>query len=210
MLPFETPSVFDQLPRYLLKIPRVVKDQKHKFDTDDLFRKLSREGEVRYTGFRDRPREERQIRFQNGVREGHTDLAFVASGTNLQLVFSPCPPVLGYSQDYCDFTKERGKVHLRSAFIMNGVCVRWRGWVDLERLDGAGCLEFDEDRARIEDAILREQIEVYNQRVRQLEEIHKVHAANTTSATVKREEEVRRREFEKEQRDNNNDEMILP
>lgn len=46
MLPFETPSVFDQLPRYLLKIPRVVKDQKHKFDTDDLFRKLSREGEV--------------------------------------------------------------------------------------------------------------------------------------------------------------------
>lgn len=45
-MPFETPSVFDQLPRYLLKIPRVVKDQKHKFDTDDLFRKLSREGEV--------------------------------------------------------------------------------------------------------------------------------------------------------------------
>lgn len=46
MLPFETPSVFDQLPRYLLKIPRVVKDQKHKFETEDLFKKLSREGEV--------------------------------------------------------------------------------------------------------------------------------------------------------------------
>lgn len=66
--------------------------------------------QVRYTGFRDRPREERQIRFQSGVREGHTDIAFVANGTNLQLMFSACPPVLGYSQDYCDFTKERGKV----------------------------------------------------------------------------------------------------
>ncbi|XP_003746155.1 protein big brother [Galendromus occidentalis] len=204
MLPFETPSVFDQLPRYLLKIPRVVKDQKHKFETEDLFKKLSREGEVRYTGFRDRPREERQIRFQSGVREGHTDIAFVANGTNLQLMFSACPPVLGYPQDYCDFSKERGKVHLRSSFIMNGVCVRWRGWIDLERLDGIGCVEFDEDRARIEDAILRDQIEVYNQRLRQLEEIRKVH-------TVKREDEARRRrDFEKEPHDNNNDEMILP
>ena len=50
MLPFETPSVFDQLPRYLLKIPRVVKDQKHKFETEDLFKKLSREGEVSRSG----------------------------------------------------------------------------------------------------------------------------------------------------------------
>lgn len=32
---------------------------------------------------------------------------------------------------------------------MNGVCVLWRGWVDLHRLDGAGRLEFDEDRARV-------------------------------------------------------------
>jgi Core binding factor beta subunit len=32
---------------------------------------------------------------------------------------------------------------------MNGVCVRWKGWVDLERLDGVGCLEYDEDKAQV-------------------------------------------------------------
>lgn len=42
---------------------------------------------------------------------------------------------------------------------MNGVCIRFRGWIDLERLDGAACLEFDERRALHEDQILREQID---------------------------------------------------
>jgi hypothetical protein len=41
------------------------------------------------------------------------------------------------------------QVHLRSHFIMNGVCVRWRGWIDLERLDGVGCLEYDEEKAQV-------------------------------------------------------------
>ena len=41
------------------------------------------------------------------------------------------------------------QVHLKAQFILNGVCVIWRGWVDLHRLDGTGCLEFDEDRARV-------------------------------------------------------------
>lgn len=53
---------------------------------------------------------------------------------------------------------------------MNGVCVRWRGWIDLERLDGVGCLEYDEERAAEEDALLREQLERYNQRLRDFEE----------------------------------------
>ncbi|KAL0274324.1 UNVERIFIED_CONTAM: hypothetical protein PYX00_006775 [Menopon gallinae] len=53
---------------------------------------------------------------------------------------------------------------------MNGVCVRWRGWIDLERLDGVGCLEYDEDKAQIEDSMLRDQIERYNQRLRDFEE----------------------------------------
>ena len=48
---------------------------------------------------------------------------------------------------------------MRSPFILNGVCVRWRGWLDLERLDGVGCLEFDEESALLEDAKLREQVE---------------------------------------------------
>ena len=54
--------------------------------------------------------------------------------------------------------------------ILDGVCIRWRGWIDLERLDGIGCLEYDEDRGRIEEAILKEQIEQYKMRMREFEE----------------------------------------
>ncbi|RWS10503.1 protein big brother-like protein, partial [Dinothrombium tinctorium] len=119
MLPFEAPTIFEQLPRFIFKMPRVVQDQKSKFETDELFRRLSRESEVRcsidfdvdlfsvrYTGYRDRPLDERQIRFQNSVREGHAETAFITTGTNLQLVFNPC--VNGYN-DSCDFDKEHGK-----------------------------------------------------------------------------------------------------
>lgn len=62
------------------------------------------------------------------------------------------------------------QVHIKSHFIMNGVCVKFRGWLDLERLDGVGCLEYDERRAVHEDALLREQIDRYNQRLRDFEE----------------------------------------
>ena len=91
-------------------MPRVVPDQREKFENDELFRKLSRESEVsvyffgrllpelyschdiltvaicsqtlptshsfqaRYTGYRDRPHEERQVRFQTECREGHADI----------------------------------------------------------------------------------------------------------------------------------------
>ncbi|XP_013779489.2 protein big brother-like [Limulus polyphemus] len=174
MLPFETPSIYDHLPRFVFKMPRVVADQKAKFESDELFRKLSRESEVKYTGYRDRSQEDRQIRFQSGCREGHIEVAFTTTGTNLQLVFSPCTN--GYS-DGCDFEKEQGKVHITSSFIMNGVCVRWRGWFDVERLDGVGCLEYDEERAQVEDAILREQIDRYNQRLRDFEEKQRAYRA---------------------------------
>ncbi|ROT70191.1 Protein big brother [Penaeus vannamei] len=53
---------------------------------------------------------------------------------------------------------------------MNGVCVRWRGCLDLERLDGVGCLEFDEDAARLEDAILRDELEKYKAKLREFED----------------------------------------
>ncbi|XP_049800454.1 protein big brother isoform X1 [Schistocerca nitens] len=173
MLPFDSIGLYEQpKPRFIFKMPRVVPDQKAKFEADELFRRLSRESEVRYTGYRDRPLEERQARFHNGCREGHTEIAFVATGTNIQLVFNPSTN--GYSTAdpgrECDFDKEHGKVHLRSHFIMNGVCVRWRGWIDLERLDGVGCLEYDEERAQLEDSMLRDQIERYNQRLRDFEE----------------------------------------
>ncbi|XP_060517626.1 protein big brother-like [Cylas formicarius] len=170
MMPFDAMSLYEQpKPRFIFKMPRVVPDQKAKFESDELFRRLSRESEIRYTGYRDRPQEERVARFQNACREGHTEIAFAATGTNLQLVFAPPSP--GYMPEKeCDFEKEPGKVNIKASFIMNGVCVRWRGWIDLERLDGVGCIEYDEERALQEDAILREQIERYNQRLREFED----------------------------------------
>lgn len=62
---------------------------------------------------------------------------------------------------------------------MNGVCVRWRGWFDLERLDGVGCLEYDEERAVEEDALLRDQLERYNQRLRDFEEKQRAYRSGT-------------------------------
>ena len=64
-------------------------------------------------------------------------------------------------------------MHLNAPVILNGVCVRWKGHLDLERLDGAGCLEFDEEAAKIEDVILREQVEAYNRRMKEFEEYRK-------------------------------------
>ncbi|KAG8186292.1 hypothetical protein JTE90_007320 [Oedothorax gibbosus] len=174
MLPFETTNIFEQLPRFVFKMPRVVPDQESKFQSDELFRRLCRESEVKYTGYRDRPLDERQMRFQTACREGHTEVSFIATGTNLQLMFSPCAN--GYSEG-CDFNKEQGKVHIKSCFIMNGVCVRFRGWLDLDRLEGVGSLEYDEERAQVEDALLREQIERYNQRLRDFEEKQRAYRA---------------------------------
>ncbi|CAN7992243.1 unnamed protein product [Ixodes hexagonus] len=171
MLPFETPSIFDQLPRFVFKMPRVVHDQKAKFESDELFRRLSRECEVAFVRLRENIGELMSGEHLSGYQQKHEVreelAAFVATGTNLQLVFSPCHN--GYV-DCCDFDKEHGKVHIKSSFIMNGVCVRYRGWIDLDRLDGVGCLEYDEERGRLEDAVLRDQIECYNQRLRDFEE----------------------------------------
>ncbi|CAD1480857.1 unnamed protein product [Heterotrigona itama] len=181
VLPFDGMGLFEQQrPRFLFKMPKVVPNQKAKFETEELFRRLSRESEVRYTGYRDRPVEERQVRFQNGCREGYTEIAFAATGTNLQLVFGNASGNYASDINDCDFEKERGKVHLRSRLIMNGVCVMWRGWIDLERLDGVGCLEYDEKRAAEEDALLRDQLERYNQRVRDFDEKQRAYRTGAT------------------------------
>ncbi|XP_005092145.2 protein big brother [Aplysia californica] len=163
--------------KFTSTMPRVVPDQRATFDNDELFRKLSRESEVRYTGFRDRPLDERQLRFQAECREGHADLAFVGTGTNLQMNFvanswSESPDDRRLTREFVNFDIEPGKVHLKSQFILNGVCVLWRGWVDLSRLDGVGCLEFDEERAQVEDAFLREQVELRNRQVQERLRIH--------------------------------------
>ncbi|EDW80150.1 uncharacterized protein Dwil_GK24398 [Drosophila willistoni] len=163
--PYESLVMYEPpKPSFIFKIPRVVPHQKSKFETDELFRRLSRESEVRYTGYRERSIDERRMRFVNDCRKGYAELSFVASGTNIQLYFNANHNP--YTQDQeCDFEKERGKVHLRSNFIMNGVCVRFRGWLDLERLDGVASLEYDEERALHENAQLCEQVANYNQRM---------------------------------------------
>lgn len=51
MMPFDPMcgSLYEQQPpkpRFIFKMPRVVPDQKNKFETDELFRRLSRESDV--------------------------------------------------------------------------------------------------------------------------------------------------------------------
>ena len=43
---------------------------------------------------------------------------------------------------------------LKSQFILNGVCVIWRGYIDLNRLDGVGYVEFDAQRAKVRKNIV--------------------------------------------------------
>jgi len=49
VLPFDGMGLYEQPrpPRLVFKMPRVVPDQKSKFESDELFRRLSRESEVR-------------------------------------------------------------------------------------------------------------------------------------------------------------------
>lgn len=56
------------------------------------------------------------IRFQSACRtEGRTEIAFVASGTNLQLTFNCSMMPYGHERD-CDFEKEPGKVSISNSF----------------------------------------------------------------------------------------------
>ncbi|KAL7403356.1 hypothetical protein ABVT39_028068 [Epinephelus coioides] len=182
-------------------MPRVVPDQRSKFENEEFFRKLSRECEIKYTGFRDRPHEERQARFQNACRDGRSEIAFVATGTNLSLQFFPANQHGDQRQvptrEYVDFERETGKkqrktdsnsggdgdgvpeeskeVYLKAPMILNGVCVIWRGWIDLQRLDGMGYLEYDEERAQQEDALAQAAFEEARRRTRDFEERDRSH-----------------------------------
>uniref|UniRef100_UPI00398E841E core-binding factor subunit beta isoform X3 n=1 Tax=Pristiophorus japonicus TaxID=55135 RepID=UPI00398E841E len=160
-------------------MPRVVPDQRSKFENEEFFRKLSRECEIKYTGFRDRPHDERQMRFQNASRDGRSEIAFVATGTNLSLQFFPAnwhgEQRQTPTREYVDFERDQGKVYLKAPMILNGVCVIWKGWIDLQRLDGMGCLEFDEDRAQQEDAVAQQAFEDARRRAREFEDRERSH-----------------------------------
>ncbi|XP_065064796.1 core-binding factor subunit beta-like isoform X2 [Rhopilema esculentum] len=157
----------------MLNMTRVVPDQKTKFENDELFRKLSRESEVRYTGYRDRSHEERVSRFHADCREGRCPISFVANGTNILLFLGPQSKEKKTEQpakEFLDYDKEPGKAHLKSRFIMNGVCVMFKGYVDVQRLDGAGFLEYDESNSKVEEKHLRETMEQSRLRLQEFEE----------------------------------------
>lgn len=47
MIPYDSIGLYEQpKPRFFFKMPRVVPEQKTKFESDELFRRLSRESEV--------------------------------------------------------------------------------------------------------------------------------------------------------------------
>uniref|UniRef100_A0A8C8LPH2 Core-binding factor subunit beta n=1 Tax=Oncorhynchus tshawytscha TaxID=74940 RepID=A0A8C8LPH2_ONCTS len=131
-------------------MPRVVPDQRSKFENEEFFRKLSRECE-----------------------------AFVATGTNLSLQFFPAnlhgEQRQTPTREYVDFDRETGKVYLKAPMILNGVCVIWKGWIDMLRLDGMGCLEFDEERAQHEDALAQAAFEDARRRTRDFEDRDRSH-----------------------------------
>lgn len=154
-------------------MPRVVANQKDKFQNDEIFQKLSREGEIKYVAYRDRPLEERQLRFQTECREGNSTIAFTSTGINIELVF----PKQGESQtvpsENVDFYKEKDKVFLKCPLIMNGVSVLFVGWLNIIKLDGVGYLMFDEERSKIEDAIMRETLRKANIKLEEFQKMQR-------------------------------------
>lgn len=157
-------------------MPRVVQDQKSKYETDELFKKLSQDTEVKYSAYRDRPVDERKRRFVDELREGHSVITFTSTGTNLTLQFCPTglsderSPEFHPTRESVDFDREPNRVHLTARFIMNGVCVKWVGWIDLETLNGKAKLLFDEEQAKVEDDVLSRVMKETQERIRLFEE----------------------------------------
>lgn len=46
------------------------------------------------------------------------------------------------------------QVYLDSPLIVNGVAVRWKGYINLEKLDGVGGFRFDDESARVRTLLL--------------------------------------------------------
>ena len=68
---------------------KVAPDQRRKFETNELMRRLSREFDVKYAGNKEKSHEERIIMFQNSCRVGRAEISFTALGINYSLRFFP-------------------------------------------------------------------------------------------------------------------------
>ena len=109
------------------------------------------------------------------MKQGHTQITFVSTGTNISLQFvarglygdklQSAP-----SKEQVDFDRESGKVHLAASLILNGVCVKFVGWIDMDTLNGKAQLLFDEERAKKEDKLMKESIELAQEKQRQFDE----------------------------------------
>ena len=67
--------------------------------------------------------------------------------------------------------------------------------MDLERLDGVGCIEFDEDAATLEDAIMRDTVEAYNRRIKDFEEHQKARYVHIHIRTFLNSEKILQKYF---------------
>ena len=145
-------------------MPRVIPNQKERFDKDELFKKLTQDSEVKYSAYRDLQHEERKKKFIESIKEGHSYISFVNTGSNLSLQFcqnawSENKEDRNPTSDFVDFSREDGKVNLRAFLIFNGVCVDWVGWIDLETLSGKARFIFNYERAELEERLRKESIE---------------------------------------------------
>ena len=53
------------------------------------------------------------------------------------------------------------------------MCCRWRGWLDLEKLEGVGSLELDLEMVAREEQLLQRQLALVQQRLRECEELYR-------------------------------------
>ncbi|XP_055328928.1 core-binding factor subunit beta-like [Paramacrobiotus metropolitanus] len=138
-------------------MPRVVENQRDKFENDPLLRRLNREVEVRYAGVPfERPIEQRRQAFERDVERGSLLVSVVSSGIHFVLAFHTTRdvPEAGSSHDMqrdLSLAEIRNnQLLLRARMILNGVCVIWTGHIDMQTLDGLGRIEFDTATAETE------------------------------------------------------------
>ena len=53
------------------------------------------------------------------------------------------------------------------------MCCRWRGWLDLEKLEGVGSLELDLEMVAREEQLLQRQLALVQQKLRECEELYR-------------------------------------
>ena len=71
----------------------------------------------------------------------------------LQKMVSPKPD--SSEGGYYDLGRDPDKVWIQSPMILNGVCVKWSGYIDINQLDGYGKFDYDEVRGSVEAEALK-------------------------------------------------------